>query len=245
MHRFIINEAPLDLLPTLAQEYGVKSALILQHLKDCLDTDTQAIQVEGKVWIRKTYEEWQEKLPFLPIGTIKQNIYSLEEKNVILSLKMKNRKFDQGKWYTINLNYFEDIQITPRKSQEDRYKTWLENGEKHPLWVEVCKSVFEQLEDATEKKWLCDMDIVSLTGSSVHVSVPNHIVKNWVISNIYELLFQSLEKTIGYPIEKLHLEIHSPDNCGDSFSPNREEGETPPASSSSPSHIKKSNGVSA
>jgi len=155
MHRLIINEASLDLLPTLAQEHGVKSALILQHLKDCLDTDAQAIQVEGQVWIRKTYEEWQEKLPFLSIETIKRSIYSLEEKNVILSSKMKNRKFDQGKWYTINLSYFEGIQITPRKSQEDRYKTWLENEDKHPLWVEVCKSVFNQLEDATEKKWLC------------------------------------------------------------------------------------------
>jgi hypothetical protein len=224
-----MNEKPLHLLPTLAMKVGFKEALILQCLQDCLETDSHCTSVNEKTWVRRTYEDWQKNLPFWSVDTVKRIISSLEEQQFILSLKIRESQFDHGKWYTINYPQLEKIKSTPLLEKEDKYKEILINSDKHPLWIIAGENLLIQTEDQVSKKWLCEMDIIALTRSSVHLSVPNQIIKNWIINHYYTNLIKSLEDALGYPIENLHISIQELRTFGDSLSPElEEEGKTPP-----------------
>lgn len=239
MSNYIMNEKPLHLLPTLALKVGFKEALILQYLKDCLDNDPQSMSFKEKRWVRKTYEDWQKNLPFWSVDTIKRIISSLEEQNLILSSKIRESQFDHGKWYTINDFNFKDIKTKPSFKEKDKYRENLINSEKHPLWIMACEDLLIQTEDLTLKKWLCEMDIITLTGSTVHLSIPNQIIKNWIINNVYRTLIEALEKVAGYSIEKLYLEVPILHTFGAPLAPElEEEGKTPPTNlSSSTPHL--------
>ncbi len=234
MSKFIMNEKSLHLSPTLAMKVGFKEALILQYLQDCLENDPHSVLVDEKVWIRRTYEDWEKNLPFWSVDTIKRIISSLEEKRFILSSKIRESQFDHGKWYTNNDPELEENKTTNYLQEENRYKAILINSDKHSLWIMACESLLTQIEDVTTKKWLCEMDIITLAGSSIHLSVPNQVIKNWIINNYHNHLIKTLENVAGYPIESIHLEIQSSHTFGDPLTPElEEEGTTPPTNLSS------------
>lgn len=241
MLKSIMNEKPLLILPTLATQIGFKEALILQYLKECLENDLESTAVEGKIWVRRTYEDWQKNLPFWSVETIKRIISSLEDQGLILGSKIRGSQFDHGKWYTLN-----DFEITAiNKGQfleEDKYKKILINSEKHPIWIMACENLLKHTDDLTTKKWLCEMDILSLTGSSVHLSVPTQIIKKWVMDNYYSKIVRSLEDALGYSIAKLHLSIEKLNISVESLSPEKEEeGSSPPTYLSSSTPFKDKN----
>lgn len=228
MSKLIMTEKPLCILPTLAMQVGFKEALILQCLKECLENDPHSTSINEKIWVRKTYDDWQKDLPFWSVETIKRIISSLEEQRLILSSKIRESQFDHGKWYTINYPQLEEIKTEHFPAREDKYKKILINSDKHPLWIMACENLLSQTEELTLKKWLCEMDIIALTGSSVHLSVPNQIIKDWVISNFYGNLVESLKDALGYPIEKLQIGIQASHTFGDTITPKKEEEGTPP-----------------
>ena len=97
----LINEPPLQVLPSLALVVGLNEAIIVQQMHFWLLRSTHVI--DGTPWVYNTYEEWQKQFPFWSIDTIKRAIYRLEALGVVASTASFNRNpIDKSKWYALN-----------------------------------------------------------------------------------------------------------------------------------------------
>lgn len=110
--KLLIDEAPLIVLPTLAKQIGYKEALVLQQLHYFLQITPNVI--DGVPWIYNTYEQWQEKIPFLSLRTLRRIMTDLEAMNIVRSERMEAHLWYQRKWYTINYETLYDLNLLIR-----------------------------------------------------------------------------------------------------------------------------------
>lgn len=100
MSRLLINEPPLQVLPSLAKEIGLNEAIMLQQMHYwLLKSDNE---FTGVKWFYKTLEEWQTEFPFWSAMTIRRTLGSLEKQKIIKIGNFNKKKFDKTKWYTID-----------------------------------------------------------------------------------------------------------------------------------------------
>lgn len=109
--RLLINENPLQVLPSLAEKVGLNEAIILQQVHYWLNPVHNKNFVEGRHWVYNSYEEWQQQFPFWSKDTIKRAITSLEKRKMIITQKFNEDKFDHRKWYSIS---YESLQALER-----------------------------------------------------------------------------------------------------------------------------------
>lgn len=100
MSRLLINEPPLQVLPSLAKEIGLNEAIMLQQMHYWLLKS--ANEFTGVKWFYKTLEEWQTEFPFWSAMTIRRTLGSLERQEIIKIGNFNKKKFDKTKWYTID-----------------------------------------------------------------------------------------------------------------------------------------------
>ncbi|OFT80118.1 hypothetical protein HMPREF3103_04745 [Granulicatella sp. HMSC30F09] len=100
MSRLLINEPPLQVLPSLAKEIGLNEAIMLQQMHYWLLKS--ANEFTGVKWFYKTLEEWQTEFPFWSAMTIRRTLGSLEKQKIIKIGNFNKKKFDKTKWYTID-----------------------------------------------------------------------------------------------------------------------------------------------
>lgn len=114
--KLLIDDQPLQVLPSLAEAIGLNEALILQQIHWLLLRSKN--EFKGKSWVYNTYEEWKEKhFRFFSVSTIRRTISNLENLNLLISTTEFNQmKVDKTKWYTINYEVLEKLAITTVKS---------------------------------------------------------------------------------------------------------------------------------
>lgn len=146
--QLLIQEPPLQVLPSLAVLIGLNEAIFLQQLHYWLLKSDH--YHDHRYWIYNTYEEWHNQLPFWSVRTIRRIVGSLEERSLIVSTTKYNRqKVDQTKWYT--LVYEELNRLTERADQVDKLATWA--GQDEQLQVaKVAASVTENTQQTNAEK---------------------------------------------------------------------------------------------
>ena len=121
--KLLINESPLQIIPSLALKVGLNEAILLQqlHFRALISSNIR----DGHKWIYKTYAEWKnEEFPFWSVDTIKRTIRKLENSGYIVSTSSYNRmKMDKTKWYRIDYSKLQcetlqDASTTTAKSAE-------------------------------------------------------------------------------------------------------------------------------
>ena len=114
--KLLIDDQPLQVLPSLAEAIGLNEALILQQIHWLLLRSKK--EFKGKHWVFNTYEEWQEKhFRFFSVSTIRRTINHLEELNLLISSTEFNQmKVDKTKWYTINYEALDNLAIATAKN---------------------------------------------------------------------------------------------------------------------------------
>ena len=100
--RFLIDEQPLYVLPTLACVVGLPEAIFLQQLHHWC-TSKFAHEHGGRHWVYNSYPEWnRDHFPFWNPDAIKRIVRELEKRGVVLSATLSAHKTDRRKWYTID-----------------------------------------------------------------------------------------------------------------------------------------------
>lgn len=97
----LINEPPLQVLPSLAILIGLNEAIVLQQLHYLLPM-AQTVH-DGKKWVYNSFEDWQgQHFPFFSVDTVKRAFNSLRQKGLILCEKLQKQQRNQTNFYTIN-----------------------------------------------------------------------------------------------------------------------------------------------
>jgi hypothetical protein len=111
INKYLLDEPPLQLLPTLAKLIGLHEAIILQQIYywQILNQKTGKNYRNGYHWTYNTYEDWQAQFPFLSLSTIKRTINRLESQNLLVSDNFNRIKIDRTKWYRVDLNTLESL----------------------------------------------------------------------------------------------------------------------------------------
>lgn len=121
MSKLLINEPPLQVLPSLAVALdSLNEAIFLQQLHFMIQNTNQARNAEGKSWIRNTAEEWKQKqFPFWSMPTIARIIASLEAKKII-SVRNDLNEFrgDRTSWLSINADELDNL-LAPKPSNQN------------------------------------------------------------------------------------------------------------------------------
>lgn len=101
MSRLLIDEQPLQVIPSLAAKIGLNRAMFLQQLHYWLQKSKHVH--DGKVWVFNTYEEWHEQFPFWSAEAVRKIVSQLEAKGIVETTdKYNERRGDRTKWYTID-----------------------------------------------------------------------------------------------------------------------------------------------
>lgn len=100
MSKLLIEEEPLQVLPTLAKAIGVNHAIVLQQIHYWLNKKLHFY--DGKFWTYNSYEEWTHQFRHLTSRGLRNILTQLESMGLVMSHNYNKNKFDHTKWYTIN-----------------------------------------------------------------------------------------------------------------------------------------------
>jgi hypothetical protein len=114
----LIDEQPLQVIPSLACKMGLNRAMFLQQLHYWLQKPGSH-ERDGKRWIYNTFAEWHEQFPFWTAEGIRKIVSQLEDKGVIKTTDRYNeRKGDRTKWYTIDYETLNALFDPDKESNE-------------------------------------------------------------------------------------------------------------------------------
>lgn len=109
MSALLINEPPLQVLPTLAVAIGLNESIFVQQLHYFNNLSNNVF--DGRKWTYNTLKNWQEVFKFWSIETVKRTIKNVEKLGLVISTDKYNKmKMDKTKWYAINYDKLAEIQ---------------------------------------------------------------------------------------------------------------------------------------
>jgi hypothetical protein len=114
MSRLLIDEPPLQVLPSLAVLIGLNEAIALQQLHYWLintnrDGERTAHFRNGRWWVYNSYAQWQRQFPFWSERTVRRTFTSLEKRGLTISEQPELAEREARKWYTIGYEVLESL----------------------------------------------------------------------------------------------------------------------------------------
>ena len=145
MSNLLINEPPLQVLPSLANKIGLNEAIVLQQVHYWLAH--AKTKYDGKMWIYKTFERWREQdFKFWSKRTIERIFKNLTDMGLLLVEKLADNKQNRVNFYTINyeeLNRISaDLGKKPLESTENKHNDKLSKSN-----TTDCRDGLRQIDD--------------------------------------------------------------------------------------------------
>jgi hypothetical protein len=112
MSKLLIDEPPLQVLPSLAVRIGLCEAMLIQQIHYW----SQRVRPldDGYCWIYNTVKEWQKQFPFWSENTIFRHLQNLRESGVLLAEQKSPNSFDKTMYYRINYEKLDLESIPPK-----------------------------------------------------------------------------------------------------------------------------------
>lgn len=107
MSKLLINEHPLQVLPSLACAIGLNEAIVLQQVHYW----TLKLQpaADGNVWVYNTVEQWRQQFPFWSEDTIARALKSLRARGVLIAEQRAKNAFNKTLYYRIDRQALEAL----------------------------------------------------------------------------------------------------------------------------------------
>lgn len=110
MSKLLINESPLQVLPTLAKAIGLNEAIVLQQVHYWLNHATTTHK--GQKYVYKTVNEWQAEFPFWSERTIKTAFANLKAAGLILVEKLSKDNRNRVNYYSVDYEKLAELEST-------------------------------------------------------------------------------------------------------------------------------------
>ena len=117
MSNLLIEEPPLQVLPSLALAVGLNEALILQQMHYWLKVKQQSSDKfaesfrDGRWWVYNSVEQWKSQFPFWSADTISRAITSLRKQGVLIVAQLADDSRDRTNWYTIDYDKVKSLAV--------------------------------------------------------------------------------------------------------------------------------------
>ena len=111
--QFLINEPPMQVLPTLAREIGLNEAIALQQIHYWLNLQFSRCLFANHYWVRYTPKQWERQFSFWDQKTLRRAINRLERLELVI---VEAHKPGKAKYYTIDYRKLNQI-TSSSKSQ--------------------------------------------------------------------------------------------------------------------------------
>ncbi|MCP4597769.1 DnaT-like ssDNA-binding domain-containing protein [Neptuniibacter sp.] len=116
MSNLLISEAPLVVLPSLAEAIGLNEALVLQQIHFWVAQSQQ--EYDGYKWFYRTDADWMVEFKFWSDSTLRRAVKNLKKMNLIrvekLSRHFGGNSFDQKKYYSIDYSAVSALELGSR-----------------------------------------------------------------------------------------------------------------------------------
>lgn len=99
-NNLLIEEPPLQVLPSLANLIGLNEAIILQQVHYWLNNKNSGVERNGYKWVYNSYKDWKNNFPFWSERTIQRAITNLENMGILISTQ--NSSYNRKKYYRID-----------------------------------------------------------------------------------------------------------------------------------------------
>lgn len=110
--KLLIDEPPLQVLPSLAIRIGLCEAMIVQQIHYWLQR-TRPLE-DGNCWVYNTVKEWQKQFPFWSENTIFRHLQSLRESGILIAEQRSANSFDKTLYYRIDYEKLGITSIPPK-----------------------------------------------------------------------------------------------------------------------------------
>lgn len=128
--KLLIDEPPLQVLPSLAKVIGLEPALVVQQIHYWLKQSNH--RHNDRVWIFNSLEEWLEQFPFFSRRSL-QRIFKTLKKRKLLIVEQRPG-FDRRNWYSIDYEAFDclitECEIQPLKKVRPSRQNGANDGAK-------------------------------------------------------------------------------------------------------------------
>jgi hypothetical protein len=102
----LLNERPLQVLPTLAAIFGINEAIAIQQIHWVItikhEHQDDKTFYEDFMWCKYTLVQWGEKMPWLSGSSIFRLFKKLENEGIVKTVQPYASSRDQTKWYRID-----------------------------------------------------------------------------------------------------------------------------------------------
>lgn len=116
MSRLLINENPLQVLPTLACTIGLNEAVVLQQMHYWMSSSQHFY--DGRRWVYNSVPSWQKQFPFWSESTVKRALLSLEKQGMVNSANYNRDPRDHSKWYSINYDVLAELEQQQNRAND-------------------------------------------------------------------------------------------------------------------------------
>ncbi|CAI1805380.1 Uncharacterised protein [Serratia quinivorans] len=110
MSRLLINENPLQVLPTLACAIGLNEAIVLQQIHYWMNISQNFH--DGRRWVYNSVPSWQAQFPFWSGSTVKRALANLEKLQMVHTANYNSDSWDKTKWYSVNYEVLAAMEST-------------------------------------------------------------------------------------------------------------------------------------
>lgn len=111
MSKLLINEPPLQVLPSLAKKIGLLDAIILQQIHFLCGISRN--EKDGHYWVYNTIKNWHEEyFDFSSYRSVERALSALEKKGLLVSTAEYNKMaIDRTKWYRVDYDILYQLSI--------------------------------------------------------------------------------------------------------------------------------------
>lgn len=157
--KFIIEERPIVILPTLVRAFGFCEAAIIQKMHYFLDANMEKQRHihDGKAWTYGTYADWERYLDnIFANSTIRKAVSALEKRGVLISTTALNEHpFDRTKWYSIDYDALKEIEAETVAAWAAKKAAEREAAEKTADEVAEAPDTAEQDDMPPDGEYIC------------------------------------------------------------------------------------------
>ena len=108
MSKLLIEEPPLQVLPSLAEAIGLQEAIVVQQLHYWTRRSNNTH--DGHRWVYNTINDWHDQFPFWSKRTIQRILKRLKANDYIITAKPHKRRGDTTVWYRLNYEELGNIE---------------------------------------------------------------------------------------------------------------------------------------